>query len=172
MDVDRDRLVLGLAAVFAGLTTLLAVAALAEQPFLLLVAVPFAVTTYFLWYHASGRLATRTRSRRAGNRRAGRDARGGFDVDGTTDRSRRRSGPDGPGADARASDAGSRADATFSTGPSRAEAHRILGVEPGADSDVIRRAYRNKVKEVHPDAESGDEDTFKRVNRAYERLHD
>jgi curved DNA-binding protein CbpA len=36
----------------------------------------------------------------------------------------------------------------------------------------VRRAYRSKVKEVHPDTESGDEESFKRVNRAYERLTD
>jgi curved DNA-binding protein CbpA len=28
------------------------------------------------------------------------------------------------------------------------------------------------VKEVHPDAEGGDEEAFKRVNRAYERLRE
>jgi curved DNA-binding protein CbpA len=34
----------------------------------------------------------------------------------------------------------------------------------------VRRAYREKVKQVHPDAEGGSEDAFKRVNEAYERL--
>ena len=70
--MDGDGLVVGLAAVFAGTTVLLAVLAFAYQPFLLLFAVPFGIATYFLWYHASGRLtdrvrrtATRGRRRRA-----------------------------------------------------------------------------------------------------------
>ena len=40
----------------------------------------------------------------------------------------------------------------------------------GADEAAVRSAYRERVKEVHPDRPSGDEDEFKRVNRAYERL--
>jgi curved DNA-binding protein CbpA len=34
----------------------------------------------------------------------------------------------------------------------------------------VRAAYRERVKAVHPDTDSGDEEQFKRVNRAYERL--
>jgi curved DNA-binding protein CbpA len=34
----------------------------------------------------------------------------------------------------------------------------------------VRRAYREKVKEAHPDTDSGSEEEFKRVNRAYETL--
>ena len=46
----------------------------------------------------------------------------------------------------------------------------MLGLDPGAGTEAIERAYRAKVKQAHPDAESGDAESFKRVNRAYERL--
>lgn len=41
-----------------------------------------------------------------------------------------------------------------------------LGVPADASSDEVRRAYRRKLKEVHPD-QGGDEDEFKRVRQAY-----
>lgn len=160
--MDRDQFVLGLAAVFAGLTTLLVVAALARQPFLLVVAIPFAATTYLLWYHATGRLAARvaesesrseTRRQRPfqagpGGRR--RQPRGGR---------RRRAGARSAGPSA-----------GMDRGPSRDQAYRTLDLSPDASDEAVRRAYREKVKQVHPDTESGDEEAFKRVNRAYEQL--
>jgi DnaJ-domain-containing protein 1 len=153
--VDRDRLLLGLAATFAGLTALLTVAALAVQPFLLFVAIPFGLATYFLWYQATGRLEARTRrrSRRAERQRAtGRTASTGPRGEAGD---RRRQRPGAPPAD---------------DGPSRAEAYRRLGLEPGANDAAVKRAYRERVKEVHPDTADGDQETFKRVTRAYERL--
>jgi hypothetical protein len=47
-DVDRDRLVLGLASVFAGITVVLVVLAFVRQLFLLFLALPFAATTYVM----------------------------------------------------------------------------------------------------------------------------
>jgi curved DNA-binding protein CbpA len=52
----------------------------------------------------------------------------------------------------------------------RKEAFRTLGLSVDADEDAVKRAYREKVKEVHPDTDGGDEEAFKKVNRAYERL--
>jgi len=43
-------------------------------------------------------------------------------------------------------------------------------VAPGSDEATVREAYRDRVKETHPDTEDGDEETFKRVAEAYERL--
>lgn len=136
---------------FAGLTVLLAVAALAVQPFLLVVAAPFAVLTYFLWYQATGRLEARTRRRqeRVGER-ARRTAAAG-------------AGPRGGAANERRSP-------QPTDGPSRVEAYRRLGLEPGADESAVKQAYRERVKEVHPDTETGDQESFKAVTRAYERL--
>ncbi|AQL41777.1 molecular chaperone [Halorientalis sp. IM1011] len=48
----------------------------------------------------------------------------------------------------------------------REAAHAVLGLPVGAGLDDIKRAYREKVKEVHPD-HGGDEDEFKRVREAY-----
>jgi len=53
-----------------------------------------------------------------------------------------------------------------------AEAFRTLGLEPGASDQAVQRAYRERAKEVHPDAPGGDTAAFKRVTRAYERLRD
>lgn len=199
--MNRERLLVVLGAVFAGLTMLLIVVALARQPFLLVVAVPFAATTYFIWYHVSGRLAARVA--RQGARESG--ARGstarGPRADGvggpggrrrTAGRARaggRRRAPGGPGgAGARTGErpgdrrTGDRADGRWSEARQRAtarersprlsreEAARILGVDVDADASAIKRAYREKVKSVHPDTESGDEASFRRVARAYERL--
>jgi DnaJ-domain-containing protein 1 len=196
--VDRDRLVLGLAAVFAGLTTLLVVTAFVRQPFLLLVALPFAATTYFLWFHASGRLAERAREQRDAAERAaanggsaggrqdpfGRDGdpreRARTNRDAARERARgRRAGPGATGGRAgprgnrrrgrrEGATAGARVDPA---GISREEALQTLGVDADADSAEIKRAYREKVKETHPDSATGDEEAFKRVSKAYERLN-
>ncbi|MEF8839789.1 MAG: J domain-containing protein, partial [Haloarculaceae archaeon] len=52
------------------------------------------------------------------------------------------------------------------------EAASVLGVGPDADEDAVRTAYRERIKEVHPDTDGGDEDAFKRVRDAYERLEE
>jgi hypothetical protein len=46
------------------------------------------------------------------------------------------------------------------------EAFAELGLDPDADEGAVKRAYRDRAKEVHPDA-GGDEDEFKRVQEAY-----
>jgi hypothetical protein len=56
-------------------------------------------------------------------------------------------------------DGGDRVDA-------REAAFAILGVPSGATLPEIKRAYREKVKEVHPD-HGGDRETFRRVREAY-----
>lgn len=168
--MDRDTLVLVLAAVFAGLTTLLVVTAFVSQPFLLLAALPFAATTYLLWYHASGRLEARTRrrarrARRTDGRGAGTRARhapGGGRRSGRRTRSRASPGGNGAGRETRGRPGVDRL--------SRSEALQRLGLEPDADQEAIRRAYRRRAKEVHPDTATGDEESFKRLTRAYERL--
>lgn len=161
--MDRDRLIIGLAAVFAGLTMLLVVAGLAEQLFLLFVAIPFGATTYFLWYHASGRLEDRTRARAAGGPRS----TGAGPRFGSADPRSRFAG--GFGADGGRRES---FDGSFESGPTRTEAYRTLDLEPGASDEAVREAYRSKVKTVHPDTETGDEERFREVNRAYERLSD
>jgi hypothetical protein len=45
-------------------------------------------------------------------------------------------------------------------------AFATLGLSPDADVETVTQAYRERVKEVHPD-HGGDEETFRRVREAY-----
>lgn len=204
--VQRSPLVLGLAAVFAGMTALLFVlAAVFRDPVALFVALPFAATTYFFWYQATGRLQERVRSGEWGGfRERVRGApeegpRGGFGAGPREDRGARtrfgrearqarervrRGAAQGPQADARGAGRGARGAGANArgpgaggpgdridpdAGPTRREAYETLGLSPGADQADVRRAYREKVKEFHPDR-GGDEERFRAVTEAYERL--
>jgi hypothetical protein len=53
-----------------------------------------------------------------------------------------------------------------------ANPYEELGVQPDADPSVIRAAYRRASMQHHPDRKGGDEDKFKKVNRAFEILSD
>ena len=49
----------------------------------------------------------------------------------------------------------------------------LLGLSPDAEFDEVRKAWRTKAKEVHPDVRPGDEDAakaFKALQLAYEVL--
>ena len=50
-----------------------------------------------------------------------------------------------------------------------ASPYDILRVDAAADEDEIKQAYRDRVKETHPDL-GGSEAAFKRVERAYQQL--
>lgn len=54
------------------------------------------------------------------------------------------------------------------SGPSPYE---ILGVSPDASRAELTDAYRNRIKDVHPD-HGGDEETFRRVREAYTAVRD
>ncbi|RJS99518.1 molecular chaperone DnaJ, partial [Halococcus sp. IIIV-5B] len=57
--MSAPRLLVGLVSVFAGLTVVLAILGFVYSPVVLVIAVPFGVVTYVLWYHVSGRLGER-----------------------------------------------------------------------------------------------------------------
>jgi hypothetical protein len=182
--VQRSRLVGALAVTFGAVTVAFAAMGVVYNPMFLAVGALFGAVTYFMWYHASGRLAGRIY--RGVEDRARRNAdpgQGGFGAGpreewtGPRSEQRRRAGQRtragaGPRERARANAgrAGGRRGGRATKGPSAAEAYRTLGVEPGADDETVRRAYREKVKDVHPDREGGSREQFKRVTAAYERL--
>lgn len=166
--MDRNGLILGVSAVLFGITALMLVVGVVVNPFFLFVAVPFGGSAYLLWYQASGKLNDRIKreaaagNRRTGSRDVGFDA-GPFDGGGSRRRrgrrtrqrtgNRRRTAPDPT-------------QSTLSPG----EARQILDVDAAATENDVKTAYRRKAKEYHPDTDSGDEEQFKKVSRAYETL--
>ena len=51
--------------------------------------------------------------------------------------------------------------------PLSASAYDLLGVDPAADAETLRRAYRLKLRQSHPDV-GGDAAVFVQVQRAWE----
>ena len=185
MSVRQSPIVLLIAASFAAMTALLAMGAVVSgSPVAFFVAIPLGATAYFMYYHGSGKLLERLHRREVRRQAADRQRqqratgqRGGF---GAGPRQRRgprtrgereaRFGPQGRGGFGAQDryDPRDRAPST-SSDPTRAEARTMLGVDTTADQSTIKQAYRERVKDVHPDR-GGDEDEFKRVTAAYERL--
>ncbi|MBI2426593.1 MAG: molecular chaperone DnaJ [Candidatus Kerfeldbacteria bacterium] len=48
--------------------------------------------------------------------------------------------------------------------------YKTLGVERGASQDDVKRAFRKKAHELHPDKAGGDTEKFKELNEAYQVL--
>ena len=51
--------------------------------------------------------------------------------------------------------------------------YSVLGIQPGADEETIKKAYRQKCKQYHPDLHPNDptcEDKFKEVQAAYSEV--
>ncbi len=187
--MTRSTLLVAVGAVLGGIAVLMTALAAAFEPLLLFVAVPFGVAGYLIWFQGTGRLAARVRRRAnadSGDRvRAATDTGAGSrDGDGPRwadpraqaqrARARRRAARASVGVDGR-EDPGFGVGSSARPPPpedrmSEREARDVLGVDPGSGDDAVRRAYRRRVKETHPDTDDGDEEAFKRVAEAYERL--
>lgn len=51
--------------------------------------------------------------------------------------------------------------------------YEILGIERGSSEDEVKKAFRQQARKYHPDnKETGNEETFKEINQAYEILSD
>lgn len=50
--------------------------------------------------------------------------------------------------------------------------YKVLGVARTATQEDIKKAFRKKAHQHHPDKKGGDEETFKQVNEAYQVLSD
>ena len=51
----------------------------------------------------------------------------------------------------------------------------VLGLEPGADAESLKQAFRRQARRWHPDLNGNDpaaEERFKKINEAYEVLSD
>lgn len=46
----------------------------------------------------------------------------------------------------------------------------LLGIEPGSTLEQIKRAFKKRALEVHPDRKNGDQEHFKLINDAYNKL--
>lgn len=148
-----SRLLVGLASVFIGITAVMVVLASAYRtPMPLVIALPFGLTGYLLWYQGTGRLAIRMRERaRSPNNRTRTRGRTRQQTRGSRGRRSRPSPP------------------PRSSGPTRQEAYRTLDLDRSAEQGEIKRAYRRKVKTTHPDR-GGSEEAFKEVTNAYNLL--
>lgn len=150
--MNRSGLLIGVASVLAGTSVLLVVLGAVYNLLIALLAIPFGAAAYLLWMDATGRIQMRFRAKQRRTTPSG-------DRTTQTQQTRQRSWEH-------------RAPQPPREQPSRSKARRVLGVGPEADQAEIRSAYRDRVKEVHPDAENGDEEAFKQVSQAYNRLRE
>jgi curved DNA-binding protein CbpA len=186
--VQGTRVATGLAAIFGVTALLFAVFGVVFNLVFFAVTVVFGAVAYFMWDHGSGRFARRLyrnveRSAAVDGgrgRRSGGGDRGGFGAgpreewqgprEEQRERARRRARQQADGGQRR--QRRRRRPPNADDGPTVAEAYDRLGLDPSADEGAVREAYRSKVKEVHPDASDGDEEAFKEITAAYERLTD
>jgi len=167
-----------MAATFIALTALLLVAGVVVSPVLLAVAVPFGVVSYFLWYHASGKLRDRVRreAARAGPTQREQARRRARTAEHRRSARRTAGATDGGfgGAAAGGTAAGGRRDtrnrAPPTDGMTQPAAYETLGLDRTASQETIRSTYRTQAKRLHPDGPDGDEEAFKKLNEAYETL--
>ncbi|ELZ33595.1 J domain-containing protein [Halorubrum tebenquichense] len=187
--MTNRTIVVGLAGTFVGMTALLVIGGIVLHPIALALAVPFGAVSYFLWYHASGRLhdqarrsaeqagptereRARQRARAEANRERAYRAAGAADGGRGAGPGGSRRGARGPGGPRGSGARDPRDRAPSADRMTEREAYETLGLDRTADGETVRRTYRERAKRLHPDGEDGDEEEFKRLNEAYETLTD
>lgn len=50
--------------------------------------------------------------------------------------------------------------------------YKVLGINEGASADEAKKAYRKLAQKYHPDKTGGDEEKFKEISEAYQRIVD
>lgn len=48
--------------------------------------------------------------------------------------------------------------------------YAVLGVNPSAPDFIVKAAYKQYMKECHPDTDKSDEDKAKKINNAYDAI--
>ena len=172
--MQYERLITGIAAVFGVMTAVLTVVGILANPAVLFPALLFGASTYLMYYHLSGKMAAsvyrRVEQRAATDARGAR--RGGFGAEPREEWTPPRDDQRRRRARSARQRRETRRRVRESAGPTPAEAYDRLGLAPGADRAAVKEAYRERVKETHPDTDSGTEREFKRVQDAYETLTD
>lgn len=190
--MQYDGLTTGVAVVFGVLTAVLTAVGILVNPAVLFLALMFGASTYFMYYHLSGKMAAslyerveRQAAHNTGTARQGgfgagpreeweppRDGRQARHSRSTRDGRQRRRTQSARGRQRRQTAGGRQRQQRGRSmdGPSPAEAYRRLGLSPDADKGTIKQAYREKVKEAHPDTDTGSKAEFKQVKAAYETL--
>lgn len=142
-----------LAAISAVVGILFCILGAVVSPVAFLVALPFVISAVLLGRQATTGMNTRRSQRRTARRSGGSDPR---QRRRTAEQTRRQQGA---------------ADTVPPKRVTAAEARAVLDVPRAADEATVREAYRRRIKEVHPD-QGGEEEEFRRVTAAYERLRD
>jgi hypothetical protein len=164
------------------MTAILVGAAIALSPALLILAAIFGSVAYLLYFQASGQMLDRlyrgverrAATRNDRRRRRSDGGRGGFGAgpreEWTPPRQEQRQRARRQRVRQERRRRQQTQNSVHQSRQSVRQASQVLGVSPDADESTVRRAYRDRIKEVHPDAEGGDEEVFKRVQEAYEVL--
>lgn len=156
--MKRSVSIFGLAIFSAGLSGLLVISALLFSTESLLV-IPFLLVLFIIWYVYSVRYRGKPEPREPRSERHDYDAaqsqghqqqkRSSFDRQTRTQSTNQKN--------------------TGQQHMTSQEAYKWLEIPPDAPNHEVRQAYRDKIKEVHPDR-GGDEETFRQVRDAYEQI--
>ena len=156
--VQHDRLITGIAIALAGCAILLALLGVVYNPAIIFVALALGAAAYFMWYQTSGRLArrlyrsverqARKNAGASGNGQRRTRERGGFGAGPREDwvppggRTGQRTRQQRGGFGGQRRQRQQRRAPSTNDGPSEAEAYKVLGLDPGADDDTVKQAYR------------------------------